>query len=57
MNMVSEYVTLMVFPLQQWLHECASASQYTYTACLVTIKVNSSILTVAYYPLQYSSPC
>ena len=46
-----------VFPLQQWLQKCASALHYTYTACLVAIKVDSLILTLAYYPLQYSSPC
>jgi hypothetical protein len=57
MSTVSEYVTLKVFPLQQWLQKCASALHYTYTACLVAIKVDSLILTLAYYPLQYSSPC
>jgi len=25
----------MAFPLQQWSHERASMSRYTYTACLV----------------------
>jgi len=29
-----EYVTLIAFPLQQWLHEHASALCYTYIACL-----------------------
>jgi hypothetical protein len=30
------YVTLIAFPLQQWLHESASMLRYTYIACLVT---------------------
>jgi hypothetical protein len=31
----SQYVILMAFPLQQWLHECASVLRCTYIACLV----------------------
>jgi hypothetical protein len=31
----SEYVILITFPRQQWLHERASMSRYTYNACLV----------------------
>ena len=31
----SEYVILIAFPLQQWLHERASMLRYTYSACLV----------------------
>ena len=30
----SEYVILIVFPLQQWLHERASMLRYMYIACL-----------------------
>jgi hypothetical protein len=30
----SEYVIIIAFPLQKWLHECASMLRYTYTACL-----------------------
>jgi len=30
-----EYVTLIAFPLQKWLHEAASMLRYTYIACLV----------------------
>ena len=30
-----EYVTLVAFPLQQWLHERTSILRYTYIACLV----------------------
>jgi len=29
-----EYVILVAFPLQQWLHERASTLRYTYIACL-----------------------
>ena len=32
-------VTLITFPLQQWLHERAPLLLYTYIACLVTIDV------------------
>ena len=31
----SEYVILIAFPLQQWLHERGSVLRYTYIACLV----------------------
>ena len=34
-NAHSEYVILLAFPLQQWLHERASISCYTCIACLV----------------------
>ena len=34
-NTHSEYVKLIVFPLQQWLHDCASLLCYTYMVCLV----------------------
>jgi hypothetical protein len=30
----SEYVTVIAFPLQQWLHERTSMFRYTYVACL-----------------------
>ena len=30
----SEYVILIAFPLQQWSHERASMLRYTYIACL-----------------------
>ena len=35
-NRFSEYVTLIAFPLQQWLHESASMLRYTCTVCLVS---------------------
>ena len=31
---LSQYVTFTAFPLQQWVHECASLLGYTYTDCL-----------------------
>jgi hypothetical protein len=34
-NTHSQYVILIAFPLQQWLHERASILRYTYIACLV----------------------
>jgi len=34
-NTQSEYVILMAFPQQQWLHERSSKLRYTYSACLV----------------------
>ena len=33
-NTHSQYVTLVAFPLQLWLHEHASMLRYTYIACL-----------------------
>ena len=33
----SEYVILIAFPLQPWLHECASVFCYMYIACLVLL--------------------
>ena len=34
-NTHSDCVMLLAFPLQQWLHECASTLRYTLIACLV----------------------
>jgi len=36
-NTLSEYVILIVFPLQKWLHECPSVLGFTYIAWLVEI--------------------
>ena len=33
-NRHPEYVILIPFPLQQWLHEHASVLRYTYNACV-----------------------
>ena len=37
-NTHSEYVTLIAFPLKQWLHERASMLRYTHIARLVVLK-------------------
>jgi len=34
-NTYSEYVSLIAFPLQQWLHERALVLRYTHVACFV----------------------
>ena len=39
-NTHSEYVILIAFPLQQWLHERASMLRYTCIACLVLENVS-----------------
>jgi len=48
-NSHSEYVILIAFPLQQWLHESSSTLHYTYIVCLVTLNIrlisNISVLT------------
>ena len=38
-NTHSEYVTLVAFPLQQWLHERASMLRYTYCTLHVLLNV------------------
>jgi len=38
---LSEYVILIAFPLQQWLHERSAMLRYTYTACLVMTEMES----------------
>jgi hypothetical protein len=38
-NKHSDYVILIAFPLQNWLHERASMLRYTYTAHLVFSKL------------------
>jgi len=45
-NTRSEYVILMDFPLQQWLHGCTSVSYYMYIACLVITEMKSVYCTV-----------
>jgi len=35
----SEYVTLIGFPRQNWLHDYASVLNYTFIACLVEFTV------------------
>ena len=38
-----QYVILIAFPMQQWLHECASMLRYTYIAGLVSPCVRWSL--------------
>ena len=35
----TQYVILIVFPLQQWLHERSSVLRYAYIACLISESV------------------
>jgi len=42
-NTLSEYVILIAFPLQQWLHERDSMLRHTYTACLVVELVRNLV--------------
>jgi hypothetical protein len=37
-NAHSEYVILITFPQQQWLHECTTMLSYRYTACIIWSK-------------------
>jgi hypothetical protein len=56
-NTHSEYVILIAFPLQQFLHERSSMIRYTYITCLVynTIINIQSILKHIY--VQYHTGC
>ena len=54
-NKLSEYVILIVFPLQQWLYKHASMLHYVYNACLVFVQhllqvclLNSPILNMSH---------
>jgi len=42
-NTHSEYATLIVLELQQWLQERASVSRDTYSGCLVTLCVVATL--------------
>jgi hypothetical protein len=43
-NTLSEYVTLTVFPVHQYLHERASLIRYAYIACLVNKRNNCTFI-------------
>jgi len=54
-------ITVIAFPLQQWLHERASMLRYTYIACLVLIPYNTytavlSCLKTIYMKFSGASP-
>ena len=40
----TQYVLLIAFPLQQWLHERASMLRYTYAACLVKLQITKPFI-------------
>jgi len=42
-NTLSQYLMLIAFPLQQWLHERALMLRYTYTVSLVISELSTSI--------------
>jgi len=44
-----EYVTLIAFPLQQWICEHASMLRYAYTACLVNILYKRVYFFLSYF--------
>ena len=43
-NTHSEYVTLIAFPLQLWLHVRTSMLRYTYISYLVNCKTNQLLM-------------
>ena len=47
-NTHSQYVILIAFPLQQWLHKRASLLRYTYIGCLAL--TGTVVFTVRYKP-------
>ena len=50
-NIPSEYVILIAFPLQQWLHERPSMLCYTYIACLLRSEFDDSGSVLAQFML------
>jgi hypothetical protein len=40
-NTQSEYTISITFPLQQWLHKCASILRNPYIVCLVSMPSNN----------------
>jgi hypothetical protein len=55
-NTHSKYVTLIAFPLQQWLQELASVLRYTYIDCfLTTLNGNAFNMSPSCYNLLNSN--
>jgi len=52
-NTHSEYVMLIAFPTQQWLHERASVLRYTSTAWLVVINKTQCVYCAVRPGLSY----
>jgi hypothetical protein len=55
-NTYSQYVILIAFPLQHWLHTQALMLHYTYTACLVPCKINENPAHSKCIPLSVQPP-
>ena len=47
----SEYVIIIAFKLQQWLHQCASMLHYAFIACLVFLITEYSAVVIQYFSL------
>jgi len=54
-NTHSEYVILIAFPLQQWLHKRAPILLYTYIACPVKCLVDFVEMCSVYMPVYLKS--
>jgi hypothetical protein len=50
-NTHANYFMLIVFPLQQWLHERTSMSRYTHIVCLVRVIVCMYVIVLFPYNL------
>jgi hypothetical protein len=50
-NKHSEYVIIIVFTLQQWLHECASLLRCTFIVCLVFLITEYSSVVLQHFSL------
>jgi len=50
----SEYVIFLAFAQQQWVHEHASVSRYTFVARLVLIVLSSAVQENYVFPIRYS---
>ena len=48
----SEYVIFLAFALQQWVHEQASMSRYTFTARLVLIVLSTALQESYVFPIR-----
>jgi len=48
----SEYVILIAFTLQQWLHECASISSYKHIACHIQAMINICVENICQFPFS-----
>jgi len=47
----SEYVIIIAFTLQQWLHECVSILRCTFIACLVFLITEYSSVVLQHFSL------